>query len=67
MESRGGSDYGNGDVTLIRNIFYDCDQAVMCKQGNFYTLINNTVVRQTHIGGLDTAGAIICLQDNEHA
>jgi len=36
----------------------------MCKQGNFYTLINNTIVRQTHQGGLDTDGAVICLQDN---
>jgi hypothetical protein len=61
----GGNDDGNaGDVTIIGNIFYDCDQAVMCKQGNFYALINNTIVRQTHQGGLDTEGAVLCLQDN---
>ena len=61
----GGNDDGNaGDVTMIGNIFYDCDQAVMAKQGNFYVLINNTIVRQTHQGGLDTEGAVICLQDN---
>jgi len=61
----GGNDDGNtGDVTIIGNIFYDCDQAVMAKQGNFYTLLNNTIVRQTHEGGLDTEGAVLCLQDN---
>ena len=61
----GGNDDGNtGDVTMIGNIFYDCDHAVMCKQGNFYTLINNTIVRQTHAGGKDTEGAVLCLQDN---
>lgn len=61
----GGNDDGNtGDVTILGNIFYDCDQAVMCKQGNFYALINNTIVHQSHIGGLDTEGAVLCLQDN---
>jgi hypothetical protein len=61
----GGDDLGyTGDVTLIGNIFYDCDQAVMAKESNFYTLINNTIVRQTHQGGLDSEGAVLCLQDN---
>jgi len=61
----GGNDDGrNGDVTIIGNIFYDCDQAAMAKQGNYYVLLNNTIVRQTHIGGLDTEGAVICTQDN---
>jgi hypothetical protein len=52
---------------MVGNIFYDCDQAVMAKQGNFYTLINNTIVRQTHEGGLDTTGAVLCTQDNRMA
>jgi len=61
----GGNDDGNtSGVTIIDNIFYDCDQAAMAKQGNFFTLINNTIVRQNHQGGLDTTGAVICLQDN---
>ena len=47
----GGSDTGEpSEVTIIGNIFYDCDQAAMAKQGNFFTLINNTIVRQTHTG-----------------
>jgi hypothetical protein len=61
----GGNDDGNtSGVTAIENIFYDCDHAAMAKQGNLFALINNTIVRQTHQGGLDTEGALLCLQDN---
>lgn len=61
----GGNDNGqNGDATIIGNFFYDFDQAVMAKQGNFYTLLNNTMVRQSHEGGTDTTGALLCVQDN---
>ena len=60
----GGSDSGNtSEVTIIDNIFYDCDQAATAKEGNFYTLINNTIVHQTHVGGLDTDGAVVNLAD----
>ena len=60
----GGSDNAsNSEITIIRNIFYDCDQAAMGKQTNFYTLINNTVVHQTHIGGQDPIGAVVNLSD----
>jgi len=32
----GGDDSGNtSEVTIIGNLFYDCDQAAMAKQGNF--------------------------------
>lgn len=62
--SGGNDDGNNGNVTVIGNIFYDCDQLAMAKQGNFYTILNNTVVRQTHVGGQDTEGAILCVQDN---
>src|SRR5262249_27328217 len=31
--------------------------------GNFYTLINNTVVRQTHQGGQDPTGAVVIVAD----
>lgn len=62
--SGGNDDGNNGDVTMMGNLFYDCDQAAMAKQGNFYVLLNNTIVRQTHLGGLDTEGAVICTQDN---
>src|SRR5206468_894585 len=37
--------------------------AVMGKGGNFYTLINNTIVHQSHAGGTDTDGAVLCLAD----
>jgi hypothetical protein len=61
----GGSDTGeSSDVTILGNLIYDCDHAAMVKQGGFYTLLNNTIVRQTHQGGLDTEGAVICLADN---
>ena len=61
----GGNDIGQpSDITIIGNFIYDCDHAANAKQDNFYTLINNTIVRQTHQGGLDTAGAVLCLADN---
>ncbi len=60
-----GGDNGNdtSEITIIGNIFYDCDQAAMAKQGDFYTFINNTVVHQTHTGGTDTEGGVVCLED----
>jgi len=64
----GGSDTGvPSDVTIIDNIFYDVDHVAMAKQGDFFTLINNTIVHQNHTGGLDTEGAVICMQDNDMA
>ena len=64
----GGDDSSNtSEVTIVGNIFYDCDQAATAKQGNFYTFINNTIVHQTHQGGVDTDGAVVCLEDNNAA
>jgi Lamin Tail Domain/CotH kinase protein/Bacterial Ig domain/Immunoglobulin domain/Immunoglobulin I-set domain len=41
----GGSDSGNtSEITIVRNIFYNCDHAVLAKEGNFYTLVNNTLL-----------------------
>jgi hypothetical protein len=61
----GGSDGGNtSEVTVINNIFYDCDHAMNAKQGNFFTFFNNTVIHQNHAGGIDTAGAVLLLSDN---
>ncbi len=61
----GGADNADlSQVTIIGNLFYDCDQAAMAKQGNFFTLINNTVVRQTKLGGLDTDAAVVCMADD---
>lgn len=61
----GGSGGGEtSEVTVIGNLFYDCDQAVTAKQGNFYTVLNNTIVRITKDGGLDTESAVLNLADN---
>jgi hypothetical protein len=61
----GGSNGGDvSDITVIGNFFYDCDEAADAKQGNFYTMINNTVVHQTHQGGVDTEGAVVILADD---
>jgi len=60
----GGSDSGNtSQVTVIGNLFYDCDQAATAKQGNFFTFINNTIVHQTRQGGLDTDSGVVNVQD----
>ncbi|MHB8521724.1 MAG: lamin tail domain-containing protein [Limisphaerales bacterium] len=61
-----GGNYGTdtSQITIIGNIMYDCDQAATGKQGNFYTLVNNTIVHQTHQGGVDTDGAVINLADD---
>ncbi|MBL9139503.1 MAG: lamin tail domain-containing protein, partial [Verrucomicrobiales bacterium] len=60
----GGSNGSNeSEVTLLGNLFYDCDQAATAKQGNFYTLIHNTIVRQTKTGGLDTDAGVVNFAD----
>ncbi len=60
----GGNDSGNtSEITVIGNIMYDCDQASDAKQGNFFTFFNNTIVHQTHSGGIDSTGAVVILAD----
>lgn len=60
----GGSNFGNtSEFTVIGNIFYDVDQAATAKQGNFYTLINNTIVHQTRVGGMDSDAAVLNFAD----
>ena len=40
----GGNDTGQpSEITIIGNLIYDCDHAALAKQGNFYTLLNNTI------------------------
>ncbi len=54
----GGNDSGNtSEVTVIRNLMYDCDDAVTMKQGNSAVVLNNTIVHTTKVGGIDTASA----------
>lgn len=60
----GGSDGSRtSEITIVNNLFFDCDQAATAKQGNFYVLVHNTIVRQTHTGGLDTDGGVVNLAD----
>ena len=56
-----GSD--SSEITIIGNLFYDCDQMANGKEGNFYTLLNNTMVRQNHAGGTDTDGSVLLVAD----
>ena len=50
-------------ITVIGNIFFDCDNAATCKQGNFYTFINNTIVHITNTGGIDGDSGVFCMRD----
>lgn len=61
--SGGNSGSDTSDITVVGNLFFDCDNAVTAKQGNFYTLINNTVVHTTRAGGIDGASGVVCIQD----
>jgi hypothetical protein len=61
----GGSSGSNvSEITILGNLFYDCDQAVTAKQGNFYTLIHNTIVKQTKVGGLDVDAGVVNVADD---
>jgi hypothetical protein len=60
----GGSDSTRtSDITIVRNLFFDCDQAATAKQGNFYALLNNTIVRTTKSGGTDTNSGVVNVRD----
>jgi hypothetical protein len=51
------------EITVIGNIFYDCDNAATAKQGNFYTFINNTIVHTTNAGGIDLDSGVFNVRD----
>jgi len=61
--SGGENKNDTSQVTVINNLFFDCDQAATAKEGNFFTLINNTIIHMTKEGGLDTADGVVCVQD----
>ena len=50
-------------ITIIGNLFYDVDHALTAKQGNYYTFLSNTVLRQTIAGGTDVEGGVINMRD----
>jgi hypothetical protein len=60
----GGADNADtSQITAIGNLFYDVDHAANAKQGNFYTFINNTIVRQNRTGSQDPDAGVITLAD----
>ncbi|HTD66720.1 MAG TPA: CotH kinase family protein, partial [Candidatus Limnocylindria bacterium] len=61
----GGNDDGQAsEITMVGNLFFDVDHAATAKQGNFYTFVNNTVVRQSSAGFEDAgAGAVLNFAD----
>lgn len=62
----GGNDSGQtSEITMIGNLFFDCDQAATAKQGNFFTLLGNTIVHTTKKGGLDTEASVVNPQDRD--
>jgi hypothetical protein len=61
----GGNDSGQtSEITVLRNLMFNVDQAANAKQGNFYTLLNNTIVNQNDVGSQDTNTAVIILADD---
>ncbi|MGE5294708.1 MAG: lamin tail domain-containing protein [Solirubrobacterales bacterium] len=61
--SGGNSGSSTSEITILGNLFFDCDNAATAKQGNFYTLINNTIVRTTKEGGSDFDSGVVCARD----
>jgi hypothetical protein len=60
----GGDNGGEtSEITIIGNLIYDCDHAVTAKQGNFYSLFNNTMVHLTKTGGQDFDSGVINMRD----
>ncbi len=59
---------GNGgghtsELTVIGNLFFDCDHAALAKEGNFYVFLHNTIVRQNRAGGEETEAAVFVLAE----
>ncbi len=68
--SGGADNSAYSQVTVINNLIYDCDNAVTMKQGNSQpngnsaVLLNNTIVRTTRIGGIDTGSGVVNFDDD---
>jgi hypothetical protein len=60
-----GGDFGTetSKVTIIGNLFFDCDNAMTAKQGNFFSMVNNTIVHTTKTGGVDGASGAFTVED----
>jgi hypothetical protein len=60
----GGDDSGDtSEITVVGNLIYNVDHFAMAKLGNFYTLLNNTIIKQTKVGGIDEEAAVINFGD----
>jgi hypothetical protein len=60
----GGNNAGlTSEVTVVGNLFFDCDNAATAKQGNFFALVNNTIVHMTNQGGIDGDTGAIVVED----
>ncbi|HMJ64652.1 MAG TPA: hypothetical protein VK615_04810 [Candidatus Binatia bacterium] len=60
----GGNNSGQtSELTVIRNIFFDCDNAATAKQSNFFTFYNNTIVHTTNAGGIDIDTGAVNVRD----
>ncbi|MEO6246653.1 MAG: lamin tail domain-containing protein [Opitutaceae bacterium] len=56
----GGDDSGQtSEITIVGNLFYDVDQVLTAKEGNFFTFLNNTVVDQNSRGSEDRLEDIV--------
>jgi hypothetical protein len=53
-------------ITIVGNLFYDLDQVATAKEGNFYTVLNNTVISQNNTGSQDTVTAVLNLGDDSY-
>ena len=65
----GGTDVAGqySEWTIINNLFYDVDHAVLNKQGGRFQFINNTVVHVNKENGSGLAGDIAVLNFNDNA
>jgi hypothetical protein len=61
--SAGSGGGRTSEVTILGNLMFDCDNAATAKDGNFYTLINNTIVHTTKQGGVDSDSGVVCVRD----
>lgn len=67
--SGGDNDFGGSlgvrtsEITIVGNLFFDCDNAVTAKEGNFFSLFNNTIVHVTKAGGQDIGSGVVNVRD----
>ena len=61
--SGGNTGTDTSEITVVGNIMFDCDGAATAKQGNFYTMLNNTIVHMTNEGGGDGDSGAVNVRD----